>query len=219
MGYLLKQKVQNIGSELFEIPTQIKNINLVQRRRKQLVKAATKIFVQKGYHKASIREIALASKLSMGNLYAYIAKKEDILYLVHEDMIHNIYKELFDQVEEGTEIQPEDLVEMVRNILERSLKFGDEIILIYRETGSLSKDLMKQILSLEKKYTGMLRDVLDRTKQKATYSIGETNFIANLIVYLAAFLALRRWNLKAYDSKKSIELMLKYIKLMLQFPP
>ena len=87
------------------VSTQIKNKDLVERRRKQLILASTKVFIEKGYHQTSIRDLAKATSFSMGNLYDYVRTKEDILYLVHQDMIHHVYRTLFDMQEDEFEIR------------------------------------------------------------------------------------------------------------------
>jgi AcrR family transcriptional regulator len=72
------------GSKIEEIPTQIKDKALVARRRRQIVDAAVELFMQKGFHKTTTRQIAKAAGVSIGLLYEYISTKEDILYLVCE---------------------------------------------------------------------------------------------------------------------------------------
>ncbi len=70
-----------------DIPTQVKNRDLVERRRRQIVDAAVELFIQNGFHKTTTRQIAAAAGFSIGSLYEYVASKEDILYLVC-DAIH-----------------------------------------------------------------------------------------------------------------------------------
>jgi len=41
-----------------QIPTTIKNKDLVEKRRGQIVLAAIKLFSQKGFHKTTLRELA-----------------------------------------------------------------------------------------------------------------------------------------------------------------
>jgi AcrR family transcriptional regulator len=63
-----------------EVDTQIKDDELVRKKRLQIAKGASKLFIKKGYHKTSMREISKATGLTIGNLYDYITKKEDVLY-------------------------------------------------------------------------------------------------------------------------------------------
>jgi len=197
------------------VSTQIKNKTLVERRRKQLIAAATRVFIEKGYHQTSIRDLAQATSFSMGNLYDYIRSKEDILYLVHRDMIHNVYRTLFNIREDEFEIHSGELTAIIRNAVEKTFRFQDEIILLYRESGSLSKELLQSILEQETGYITMFKKLLDEGNKKGLTRIEDTYFFANLVVYLISFLALRRWSLKSYSRKRAVDLLLGYVQIML----
>ena len=66
------------------IPTLVKNSALVEEKRRRIVEAAVGLFISKGFHVTTTREIARAVGFSIGSLYEYVASKEDILYLVCE---------------------------------------------------------------------------------------------------------------------------------------
>jgi AcrR family transcriptional regulator len=200
---------------LVTVSTQIKNRDLVERRRRQLIAAATKIFIEKGYHQTSIRDLAKATSFSMGNLYDYIRTKEDILYLVHQDMIHQVYRTLFDIQEDEFEIRTGELAAIIRNAVEKTFDFQEEIILLYRESGSLSKKMLISILNLETRYITMLKKLLDEANKKGLTRIEDTYFFANLVVYLISFLSLRRWSLKNYSRNQAVDLLMGYIEELL----
>jgi TetR/AcrR family transcriptional regulator, cholesterol catabolism regulator len=197
------------------VSTQIKNIDLVERRRQQLISAATKIFIEKGYHQTSIRDIAKATSFSMGNLYDYIRTKEDILYLVHQDMIHNVYRSLFEIQGDEFENRSGDLTTIIRTALEKTFDFQEEIILLYRESGSLSREMLHSILELETRYLTMFKKLLDEANKQGVTRIEDTHFFANLVVYLLSFLSLRRWSLKNYPRKQAVNLLMGYIQSLL----
>ena len=75
-------------AETKRIESQIKDKKLVEVRRREIVKAAVDLFIRKGFHKTTVREIAQKFGMSIGTLYEYIRTKEDILYLVC-DYIHS----------------------------------------------------------------------------------------------------------------------------------
>ena len=53
-------------------------------RRVEILKSAAAAFRRRGYHGASVDEIASALEMTKGNLYYYFRNKEDILYACHE---------------------------------------------------------------------------------------------------------------------------------------
>lgn len=199
-----------------KVLTQIKNKNLVERRWRELIEKSAKIFMEKGYHRTSIRDIARATSFSMGNLYNYIQTKEDLLYLVHQNMIKNVYNSLFDIKEDEYEIKYGELTTIIRNAIEKTFEFQDEIILLYRESGSLSKEMLRSILSLESCYIDMFKKLLDQANKEGLYEIRDTRFLANLIVYLISFLSLRRWSLRDYEKEEAVDLLMYYITRMLK---
>ena len=48
-------------------------------RRNQILDAATQVFAQKGFHRATIKEIARVAGIADGTIYTYFASKTDVL--------------------------------------------------------------------------------------------------------------------------------------------
>jgi AcrR family transcriptional regulator len=72
-----------------------------ERKRIEILRAAATVFRRRGYHGASIDQIARALKMAKGNLYYYFRNKEEILYVCHDYSLDLILKELR-AVEQGT---------------------------------------------------------------------------------------------------------------------
>ena len=53
-------------------------------RRIEILKSAAAAFRRRGYHGASVDEIASALEMTKGNLYYYFKNKEEILFACHE---------------------------------------------------------------------------------------------------------------------------------------
>jgi len=50
-----------------------------EERRSQILQAAHEVFSRKGYHGATIREIAAAAGVAEGTIYLYFASKHEVL--------------------------------------------------------------------------------------------------------------------------------------------
>ena len=70
------------------------------RKRIEILRAAAAVFRRRGYHGASVDQIASALNMAPGNLYYYFRNKEEILYACHDYSLGLILKELKD-VEES----------------------------------------------------------------------------------------------------------------------
>ena len=154
-----------------DIPTQIKNPELVERRRRQIAQAAVKLFIKNGFHKTTTRQIAQATGFSIGSLYEYVASKEDILYLVC-DSIHTDVERLVVDTMEKAGSGRDALAEVIREYFLVCDRMSDFILLIYQETRSLPPQWQKRVLENELRITGLFVEVLAR--------IAETGDLPNL---------------------------------------
>jgi len=69
-------------------------------RRIAILKSAAAAFRRRGYHGASVDEIASALAMTKGSLYYYFRNKEDILYACHEyslDFLLHLMREVRDE--------------------------------------------------------------------------------------------------------------------------
>ncbi|MEZ5416927.1 MAG: TetR/AcrR family transcriptional regulator [Vicinamibacterales bacterium] len=69
-------------------------------RRTEILKSAAAAFRRRGYHGASVDEIASALAMTKGNLYYYFRNKEEILFACHEYSL-DILLRLLDEVAAG----------------------------------------------------------------------------------------------------------------------
>jgi AcrR family transcriptional regulator len=143
-----------------DIPTQIKDLDLVDRRRRQIAEAAVKLFIEHGFHKTTTRQIARATGFSIGSLYEYVASKEDVLYLVC-DSIHQDVERLVSRTLTRQAGGKEALVNVLREYFMVCHRMSDFILLIYQETRSLPDQWQTRVLENELRITNLFVDVLD----------------------------------------------------------
>jgi AcrR family transcriptional regulator len=63
------------------------------RVREDIIAAATRVFSDRGYHAASMAEIAKAVGIRKPSLYHHVRKKEDLLFAIHEQMIDELIEQ------------------------------------------------------------------------------------------------------------------------------
>jgi hypothetical protein len=63
------------GAHVSTIPTTVKNLELVDKRREQIVLAAIKLFAKKGFHKTTLRNL-LKNRSEPGNIYDYVGQRK-----------------------------------------------------------------------------------------------------------------------------------------------
>lgn len=191
------------------IPTQVKDPELVERRRRQIADAAVKLFVEKGFHKTTTRQIARAADISIGSLYEYFTCKEDILYLVcdfiHSEMEHGVSTAMA-KAAGGRDA----LAMVIREYFMVCHRMSDFILMIYQETQSLPRQWQQRVLENELRITGLLVGVLARLSQSGELphlDERSTELTAHNIVVMGHMWTFRRWFLnRQYSIEAYIEL-------------
>ena len=69
------------------------------QRRAALIKAAGKLFVEKGYDATTMDEIAAAANFAKGTLYHYFANKADLLHVLREGFEEEVMSRVRSRVE------------------------------------------------------------------------------------------------------------------------
>jgi AcrR family transcriptional regulator len=183
-----------------DIPTQIKNPDLVTRRRRQIADAAVRLFIEKGFHKTTTRQIAKSAGVSIGSLYEYIASKEDILYLVCESIHAEVEHGVADAMSRTTGGR-EALAEVLREYFMVCHRMSDFILLIYQETRSLPGEWRKRVLTNELRITGIFVEVLARLVAEGDLPYLDERTIeiaAHNISVLGHMWTFRRWFLSRH---------------------
>jgi AcrR family transcriptional regulator len=187
------------------------NAELIEKRNQQIVEGALSLFLTKGYHPTTIREIAAACNMSMGQLYHYITSKDDVLYLVHKHMQKVWYKYL----KKSRMNEIDDPVDKLSEVLHHTMMFMIEnkklIQFVYSESKYLGEKHLKVVLKLDQKnvvdfWRNLLREV-NKTKKIR----GDTDFTGSIIAFLLSFLALRGWTMKDYPKEEQIDLLVDFI--------
>jgi AcrR family transcriptional regulator len=191
--------------------TNIKNMNLVRDKHRQIINASLKLFLSKGYSQTSVREIAKASDLTMGSLYNYINSKEDILFIAYNELVTLLHESI-----KAKKAETDDELKNFKDSLKAALdvmlnELGKYALIIYREGGLLRKDYLHIILEKEANFVKYFDNILLIGRKKGVFNIKDTYLISNIIVFLLVFPVMRKWNIKKYKDKEIIDGLIEFI--------
>jgi len=189
---------------LSTIPTTVKNLELVERRREQIVLAAIDLFAQKGFHRTTLRDLAEEAKLSQGNIYDYVGSKEDIFFLIHQFAAGSAMEAIKQVVEEASE-PLEKLRRMIRAEFNTMDRLADAIMLIYQEGHILNKSLLRSLLKKERAHLQMFESVVEECIESGVLRSCNARVIANLIKSMVDAWVLKRWDLRGHASAREVE--------------
>lgn len=168
-----------------------------QQRRQEICEIATRLFVEKGFEKTTIRDIAKAGKMNSSALYYYFEDKEAILY--------EILMEIMDtSLEQMREIDRSGLA--TKKKIDAVIKLHTQIYgvdpvrmgLIVFNQKSLSPEHWAELKSKQREYTDIVARILKKMREG-----GEIADIDPTVCTFALF-GMVQWAFGWYNPKGAI---------------
>lgn len=173
----------------------VKDPALIEQRQHQLVQAAISVFLDKGFHKASVRDIGRAAGLTQGTIYNYIRSKSDILYLACDEMF-GAYQTAIHQATAGFADPLERLREAVRATIAVMQVRQEYILLVYRLSHELDRKSLRAILSRIGSHIDFFEQLVADAAHARSLKVPSNRLAANILTFLPTMLAFRRWDLQ-----------------------
>lgn len=183
----------------------IRDPDLVEARRDQILDASLALFLEKGFASTTIRDIAARSGVNQASIYDYVANKQDILRrLLNRTWLADDRKTLdayLDPLRDAADLQ-----EILREYIRANWRNGRaDLQLIYRVAPHLTPEDERTI-----------EENSDASIEALAAAVGErigvdggterAKIISNLLIYLLSFGPLRDWSYKDVDEEKVIEI-------------
>ncbi len=201
------------GLKKREVPASVKDERLIEKRRNEMVKGAVNLFKEKGFHRTTTREIAKSSGFSIGTLYEYIQTKEDVLYLVC-DSIYDQVRQRLEQAIHTEQYTLRNLEKAIENYFKVVDELQDEVLVMYQEAKSLSKDALPYVLNKEVEMVGMFETIIQGCvlNHECSLTEKEIQLLAHHIFVQGQMWAFRRWALhRLYSLEEYTKMQIKFL--------
>ncbi len=136
-------------------------------RLQTIFNAASEIFAEKGYHQASIRNIAKATGVSLGHLYYYFSNKEELLYKISLNCFESVKISCVEKLESVTDSE-ERLLIFIENHVSYFVNHLNEMKILAHESDSLTGDYNEEILEIKRAYISILESIVTEINPKIT---------------------------------------------------
>jgi AcrR family transcriptional regulator len=165
----------------------------VSSRQTEIIRGAARVFKAKGYHAATIQDIADEVGLLKGSLYHYVASKEELLYLVVKDPIRRVYRRL-EKIADGKGSAREKITRAIAVHLEAFDAHYPHLFVYVREMDSLWVRLKDRIAESPKHYERLWHRIL-----QDGIKAGELRDDLDVKVVTYAILGAMNWMYKWYE--------------------
>jgi AcrR family transcriptional regulator len=209
MMKVVRRKINKDGH--VRIPTSVKNDALVQKRRGQICKAALQTFTKYGFHETNLRQVTKVAGLAYGSIYDYVESKDDILFLIYD----SILTELYDQLREAAKSSDDPVMQvqaLVRAAMDHTDEYKDAILLLYQESRVLkTSGHLIEVFEKERSYLRIFSDVLERGSALGVFNLTNVPMMVNIIPLMCSAWALKRWNLHGVSKEEYMEQLTRFI--------
>lgn len=168
---------------------------LVQKRRSQIVAAATELFSTQGFYKTTIKDVAKLAGISSGLVYQYVREKEDVLLLVLLDVIDAYAREIPKSLV-GIDDPIGRLVASIDSYCRVIDRRRDGAVLAYRSTKSLSPPRRRLIQQKEAETNALIAAELKACMKAGLVRKVDIDVLVYHIVMAAHTWALKSWHFK-----------------------
>jgi AcrR family transcriptional regulator len=149
-------------------------------RRVEILKSAAAAFRRRGYHGASVDEIASALEMTKGNLYYYFRNKEEILFACHDYSLEVLLALLTDVQGEATRAD-DKLRKLILAFIHMIL---DELrgTALTLDLQALSPPLLKRIIAKRDRFDRGMREIIQHGIDQGVFKPGDAKMIAFAIM-------------------------------------
>jgi len=177
------------------VKTATKNPDRVRERRDRLIEAAISVFIEKGFHNATVRDIGRVADMTQGTIYNYVSSKDDILYLVCDRIVAE-YNEETRRALDTTHDPVGRVRSAVRAISEVMMRHRREIRLIYQDSHLLDPRSRRVILARVEEFIGMFETIVADAARELGVPLPYPHLSANILTFLPVMIPLRAWSLR-----------------------
>lgn len=145
-------------------------------RRVEILKSAAAAFRRRGYHGASVDEIASALEMTKGNLYYYFRNKEEILFACHDYSLDALLA-LLAEVQSAPIPADDKLRRLILAFIHIIL---DELrgTALTLDLQALSPVLLKRVIAKRDRFDRGMRDIIQQGIDSGLFAPGDPKMIA-----------------------------------------
>jgi AcrR family transcriptional regulator len=162
--------------------------------RKDILEAAASIFGERGYHAASMQDIADAVHLQKASLYHHFSGKQEILLALLDAGLDLLIEET-EQVL-SNQLPPDEKVRLAMvSYLQTMIRYQDLSAVLLLEYRSLDPDLKKLHITRRDYFESLWRRLIEEGKKSGVFNCADASIASK------ALLGVLNWTITWYQSE------------------
>ncbi len=154
------------------------------RRKKEIMKVASRLFAQKGYSNTTMADISKATGFSIGLLYEMFEGKEQLYIMVHQEKITKLAEQLRKVTASGTPTEKlEKFIETYASFFVKERDFfrifAQEHMTFGKRRGTL---LREQIRPVIREFFHLVRSIIKEGEKKGEFNVPSPDVGGSLVM-------------------------------------
>jgi AcrR family transcriptional regulator len=150
-------------------------------RVEQVLESATRLFTEKGYDAASVRDLAAELEIRPSSLYHHFPGKQHILFAICLGLQRDFNDAVLPVLLAGDPPDRTVSTAVRRHVIFNQQRKG-EVLVVIRERRSLPADQLAQVNALRRQYRDALAAVIDAGRRQGVFRVPEAKLAAMAIV-------------------------------------
>jgi AcrR family transcriptional regulator len=150
-------------------------------RIEQVLESATRLFTEKGYEAASVRDLAAELEIRPSSLYHHFPGKQHILFAICMRMQTDFNAQVMPEL--STQRPPD---QAIASAVRQHVIFGHrrkgEVVVNIRERRSLPAEQLAQVNALRREYRDTMARVIEAGCERGVFRVGDPKLAAMAIV-------------------------------------
>ena len=148
-----------------------------ERRRREVIAAAARLFAERGYQATSISELTAATGLAAGGLYHYIESKDQLLISICDELLDPLLERAREIVAEPAP-PAEQLRALLHAWLAQIASHRDHMLVFAQERHVIEREPQwRRLRGQRKAFEQLLDDVLARGERDGTMHFEDRSFV------------------------------------------
>ena len=149
----------------------------------QVLETATRLFTERGYEAASIRDLAAELAIRPSSLYHHFPGKQDILFTICFEMQRDFNAQVLPMLASAT---PEEAIHRtIREHVLFSQRRKGEVLVNIRERRSLPPRLLARVNALRRVYRDAVAGIIEEGRRQGVFHLRQPRLAAMAILDMA----------------------------------
>ena len=194
--------------------TQSKNLELTQKRKSQILRAAYAIIAERGYENITVQDIAKQAGFSKGIIYYYFSSKEDVMVSLFDSILRVIDRNFASTIQNHPEPRErmERVLRMSFDLVHKHKEFYHVIMVFWSQI--TQKTLMSDLnATLFRRYRRELAKIIEGGVERGVFKAKvDVNLLASQIIAVVGGASLQYiFDPEAFDFSTMVDTSVAYI--------